>query len=115
LQILSAMSKKARKGTQAAAARKEAVEEKYCWWKIIQLVDVDSKLKKLLGEEAAFRSVQKPVIQAIIQHKSPIVAIIGIEAGKSILFMLPTSVSSGVTIVVVLLVALRFNIKERCN
>jgi hypothetical protein len=29
LQILSAMSKKARKGTQAAVARKEAVEEEY--------------------------------------------------------------------------------------
>jgi superfamily II DNA helicase RecQ len=50
-----------------------------------------------------------------MQHKSPVVAIIGIGADKSVLFMLPASVSSGVTIVVVLLVALRFNIKERCN
>jgi hypothetical protein len=57
LQIPSAMLKKAQKGTQAAAARKEAVEEEYCWWKIIRFVDVDSKLKKLLGEQAAFRSV----------------------------------------------------------
>jgi hypothetical protein len=31
------------------------------------------------------------------------------------LFILPVSVSSRVTIVVVLLVALQFNIKERCN
>jgi superfamily II DNA helicase RecQ len=81
----------------------------------MQLVDVDSKLKKLLEEEAAFYSVQKPIIQAIIQHKSPIVAIIGIEAGKSVLFILPTSISSRVTIIVVLLVALQFNIKEQCN
>jgi superfamily II DNA helicase RecQ len=50
-----------------------------------------------------------------MQHKSPIVAIIGIEAGKSVLFILPASVSSGVTIIVVLLVVLRFNIKEQCN
>jgi hypothetical protein len=35
-----------------------------------------------------------------------VVAIMGIEAGKSILFMLLASVSSRVTIVVVLLVAL---------
>jgi superfamily II DNA helicase RecQ len=50
-----------------------------------------------------------------MQHKSPVVAIIGIGVGKSMLFILPTSMSSGVTIVVVLLVALRFNIKEQCN
>jgi superfamily II DNA helicase RecQ len=50
-----------------------------------------------------------------MQHKSPVVAIIGIEAGKSVLFILPTSVSSRVTIVVVPLVALQFDMKERCN
>ena len=115
LQIPSAMSKKARKGTQAAAARKEAVEEAYRRWKMMRFVDVDSELKKLLGEEAAFRSVQKPAIQAIMQHKSPVVAIMGTGAGKSVLFMLPASVSSGVTIVVVPLVALRFDMKERCD
>jgi superfamily II DNA helicase RecQ len=47
-----------------------------------------------------------------MQHKSPIVAIIGIEAGKSILFILPASISSRVTIIVMLLVTLRFNIKK---
>jgi superfamily II DNA helicase RecQ len=41
-----------------------------------------------------------------MQHKSPVVAIIGTGVGKSVLFMLPASISSGVTIVVVLLVAL---------
>jgi superfamily II DNA helicase RecQ len=50
-----------------------------------------------------------------MQYKSLVVAIIGIGAGKSVLFMLLASVSSGVTIVVVLLVALRFDIKERCD
>jgi superfamily II DNA helicase RecQ len=50
-----------------------------------------------------------------MQHKSPVVAIIGIEAGKSVLFMLPASVSSRVSIIVMLLVALRFDIKEQCE
>jgi superfamily II DNA helicase RecQ len=50
-----------------------------------------------------------------MQHKSPVVAIMGIEAGKSVLFMLPAFVSSRVTIVVILLVVLRFDIKKRCN
>jgi hypothetical protein len=50
-----------------------------------------------------------------MQYKSSIVVIIDIEVGKSILFILPTSMSSKVTIIVVLLVVLRFNIKERYN
>jgi hypothetical protein len=58
LQIPSVMSKKPRKGTQAAAVRREAVEEKYRPWNMMQLVDVDSELKRLLGEQAAFRSVE---------------------------------------------------------
>jgi hypothetical protein len=40
------------------------------------------------------------------------VVIIGIGVSKSVLFILLASMSSRVTIIVVLLVALRFNIKE---
>jgi superfamily II DNA helicase RecQ len=50
-----------------------------------------------------------------MQYKSSVVVIIDIGVGKSMLFILPTFVFSGVTIIVVLLVALRFDIKERCN
>lgn len=82
---------------------------------MMRLVNVDSELKTLLGKQAAFHSVQKPAVQAIMQHRSPVVAIMGTGAGKSVLFMLPASVSSGVTIVVVPLVALRFNMRERCK
>ncbi|KAH7074973.1 P-loop containing nucleoside triphosphate hydrolase protein, partial [Paraphoma chrysanthemicola] len=81
----------------------------------MRLVDVDGELKRLLGEQATFRSVQKPAIQAIMQNKSPIVVIMGTGGGKSVLFMLRASVSSGVTVVVVPLVALRFDMKERCE
>lgn len=115
LQFLSTMALKPRRGTQAATTRKEAIEEEYRRWKIMRLVDVDAELKSLLGEQAVFRSVQQPAIRAIMQHKSPVVAIMGTGAGKSVLFMLPASVSSGVTIVVVPLVALRFDMKERCD
>jgi superfamily II DNA helicase RecQ len=115
LQIPSVILKKLRKGTQAAAVRREAVEEEYRHWKMMRLVDVDSELKRLLSKQAAFRSVQKPAIQAIMQHKSLVVAIIGTGAGKSVLFMLPALVLSRVTIVVVPLVALRFNIKDWCK
>jgi superfamily II DNA helicase RecQ len=81
----------------------------------MRLVNADSKLKRLLGKQAVFCSVQKPAIQAIMQHKSLVVAIIGIGAGKSVLFILPASVLSRVTIVVVPLVALQFNMKDRCE
>ncbi|KAH5737485.1 hypothetical protein HBI18_067960 [Parastagonospora nodorum] len=115
LQIPSALQKKPARGTGAAAARKEAIEEEYRRWRLMRLVDADSVLKRLLGEEAQFRSVQKAAIQAILQHKSPVVVVMGTGAGKSILFMLPASVSTGLTIVVVPLVALRFDMKERCD
>jgi superfamily II DNA helicase RecQ len=47
-----------------------------------------------------------------MQHKSLVVAIIGTGAGKSVLFILLALVLSRVIIVVVLLVALQFNIKD---
>jgi superfamily II DNA helicase RecQ len=60
-----------------------------------------------------FCSVQKPAMKAIMQHKSLVVVIWGIGAGKNVLFMSSASVSSRLTIVVVPLVALRFDMEER--
>lgn len=73
LQIGSALKEKPGRGTGAAAARKEAVEEEHRRWRLMRRVDADRELKRLLGEEAAFRSVQRLAVQAILQHKSPIV------------------------------------------
>jgi superfamily II DNA helicase RecQ len=50
-----------------------------------------------------------------MQQKSLIVAIIGTRAGKSVLFMLPASCLTGVSVVIVLLVLLRQDIKTRCD
>ncbi|KAJ6194071.1 hypothetical protein J3E72DRAFT_199128, partial [Bipolaris maydis] len=99
----------------AVKARREALEEEYRRWKMMRLVDVDSELQRLLGCAAQFRSVQRAAMQAIMRYESPVVVIMGTGAGKSILFMLPASVSSGVTVVVVPLVALRFDMKARCD
>ncbi|KAF2179198.1 P-loop containing nucleoside triphosphate hydrolase protein [Zopfia rhizophila CBS 207.26] len=79
------------------------------------MVNVDEQLKALLGEQAQFRSVQKPAIQAIMRQKSPVVVIMGTGGGKSVLFMLPASCSRGVTIVIVPLTLLRQDMKERCD
>lgn len=115
LQMPSTLQARPRKGTRAAAVRKEAREEEFRRWRMMQFVDVDRELTSLVGEDAKFRSVQRPAINAIMQHKSPIVAIMGTGAGKSILFMLPASVSSGVSIVIVPLVSLREDMKARCD
>jgi len=111
----SGLEMKAKKGTRAAAGRKEAMEEEYRRWKMMRQVDIDEELRRLVGEQAQFRSVQKRALQSIMQHKSPVVAIMGTGAGKSILFMLPASVSSGVTVVIVPLVSLREDMKARCG
>lgn len=102
------------KRLRTRAARKEAIEEEYRRWKMMRQVDIDGQLRKLMGEQAAFRSVQKPALQAIMRQESPVVVIMGTGAGKSLLFMLPASVSTGVTVVIVPLVSLRGNMRERC-
>ncbi|KAF2812022.1 uncharacterized protein BDZ99DRAFT_383412, partial [Mytilinidion resinicola] len=72
-------------------------------------------LKALVGKKAEFWGVQRPVLKAIIHYKSPVVAIIGIGGGKSVLFILPALYLTGVTVVVMLLVLLQEDIKSCCN
>jgi hypothetical protein len=115
LQLPSAIEKKPGRGTAARAARKEALQEERGRWRKLRLVDLDRKLKQLLGPTAEFRSVQRPALEAIMQNEDHVVVIMGTGAGKSVLFMLPAMVSSGLTIVVEPLTALRFDMKARCD
>ena len=52
-------------------------------------------------------------IKAIMWQKSPVVVVMGTNAGKSILFILPVSCSIGVTVVVIPLISLRGDIKRQ--
>ena len=115
LQMPSVLEAKPHKGTRAAAVRRGARQEQLRRWKRMRLVDTRDVLKQLVGDEAEFRGVQEPALEAIMQGHSPVVAIMGTGAGKSILFMLPASVSNGVTVVVVPLVSLREDMKDRCE
>jgi superfamily II DNA helicase RecQ len=57
--------------------------------------------------------VQKEAINAIIVGKSPIIAVMPTGRGKSLLFILLAFVEQGsTTVVIVLLIALRSNIKQ---
>jgi superfamily II DNA helicase RecQ len=70
----------------------------------------------MIGKKVTIRSMQGDAMHAIQQGESPIVVVIPIGSGKSVLFMLLAFVQvGGVTIVVVLLKALRADIVVRCR
>jgi superfamily II DNA or RNA helicase len=73
-------------------------------------------LQVLLGAGAQFRGQQEPAIRSIMEGHSPVMVVMGTGGGKSMLFMLPaSSVSGGITIVVVPLVALQGDLQQRCE
>ena len=77
-------------------------------------MDIHAELEKILGSEARFRGLQEPVLQAIMKYQSPIVAVMGIGVGKTLLFQLPVkSMSSGMMVVISLLVLLQDHMVER--
>jgi superfamily II DNA helicase RecQ len=110
----STLSTLPKEGSVAAVARKEAVEEEYRRWKRMRNTDIQASLERLQGKGAKFQGCQQPVIEAIMQQKSPVVAIMGTGMGKSLMFMLPALTSTGVTVVVVPILALKSNLKDRC-
>ncbi|KAJ5443114.1 hypothetical protein N7445_004865 [Penicillium cf. griseofulvum] len=58
---------------------------------------------------------QARALQAIVAGESPIVTVMPTGAGKSLLFMLPAWVAGGLTIVVVPLITLRADLRQRCT
>ena len=55
-------------------------------WKRLQTVDIQEEMKQMLGDDAEFRGLQELALEAIMNNKSPILVVIGIGAGKSLLF-----------------------------
>jgi superfamily II DNA helicase RecQ len=90
----------------------EADEARIDRWQRLRKMDSSKQLKRMIGDKAEFRGVQKAAIEAI----SPVVAVMPTGAGKSLLFMLPAfAEQGGTTIVVVPLIALRDHMKRRCT
>jgi superfamily II DNA helicase RecQ len=109
-------------GMSGRAKRKRQVYEEemqdaqLARWKRLRGVDIHAELEKMLGSEARFRGLQEPVLQAIMKHQSPIVAVMGTGVGKTLLFQLPAkSMSSGTTVVISPLVSLQDHMVERCQ
>ena len=55
-------------------------------WKRLQTVDIREEMKQMLGDDAEFRGLQEPALEAIMKNKSPILVVMGTGAGKSLLF-----------------------------
>ena len=70
-------------------------------------LDLSKQLRTLLGKSIRFRANQEEILQAIMDRKSPILAILPTGLGKSLLFQLPASIDFlGVTIVILPLLSL---------
>ena len=109
-------------GMSGRAKRKRQVYEEemqdtqLARWKRLRQVDIHAELEKMFGSEARFRGLQEPVLQAIMKHQSPIVAVMGTGVGKTLLFQLPAkSMRSGTTVVISPLVSLQDHMVERCQ
>ncbi|KAK3898445.1 P-loop containing nucleoside triphosphate hydrolase protein [Staphylotrichum tortipilum] len=106
------------KVSHLAKAVRQAAEEENRRWKMIRQVDIGAQLRKMLGPKARFRGVQEAALGAIMRQESPVVVVMGTGAGKSMLFMLPAAcraAAGGLTVVVVPLVSLCGDIKDRCD
>ena len=58
-------------------------------------VDLEGKLKQMLGDDARFRGRQEEVIWAIVRGYSPITQVTRTGENKSVLFILPVFCSGG--------------------
>ncbi len=94
----------------------EAEEGRMHRWKRLRSITIENELKRVMSVDSRFRGVQKPAIEAIMAGKSSVMVVMATEEGKSLLFMLPAWCSQGGTsIVVVPLIALRQDMKQRCE
>ena len=100
----------------AAPFESEAEDASFRRWKRMRGTDIQGELRRMMGPQARFRGVQKAAIEAIMKGESPVVMVMGTGGGKSLGFMLPAWCSQGGTsIVVVPLIALRQDMKDRCR
>jgi superfamily II DNA helicase RecQ len=95
--------------------QREARDEERRRWRLLRAVDMQQQLELIVGKGAEFRGVQRPALETIMRQKSPVIAIMGTGGGKSMLFMLPAACSTGLTVVVVPLISLRGDMKDRCD
>jgi superfamily II DNA helicase RecQ len=78
-------------------------------------INIRKQLEQMLALGSQFQKIQKKALKAIMRQTSSIVVIMGTKEGKSMLFILLARYSSGLIVIMMPLVLLRNNIKNRCN
>ncbi|KAH2278073.1 hypothetical protein KXW02_007004 [Aspergillus fumigatus] len=80
-------------------------------------MDLEAAAQHITGRpNMQFWGVQDPAMQAIQRGESPVVAVMPMGGGKSMLFMVPAfTAPGGTTIIMVPLVALRADMMWRCQ
>jgi superfamily II DNA helicase RecQ len=74
------------------------------------------QLKQMYSTHSTFRAGQEEPMKMILQGESPVLVILPTGAGKSLFFTLPCiAVRGGMTIVIVPLISLRQDMKQRCH
>jgi superfamily II DNA helicase RecQ len=69
----------------------------------------------MYGVKARFCGLQKPILKAIIQNKSPVLVIIKTNIEKTLLFQISAiSVGSDTTVVIMSLILLQDYIVQQC-
>jgi superfamily II DNA helicase RecQ len=102
---------------QTAALIAQQDERASVRWAALASADLRANFRALVKEpEAEFRSKQQEALVAISQRRLRVLVVMATGAGKSMLFMLPAAiVSTGVTVVIALLNALRDDLLDRCE
>ena len=85
-------------------------------WRIIRKTDIDEQLRRIAGDGARFRGLQRQGLEAIMERSPRVLIVMRTGGGKSLFFMIPVLCSrDGVTIVIVPLNSLREDLQQRCT
>jgi hypothetical protein len=86
-------------------------------WSALAAADLKPEFRRLAGRaDAEYRGKQEECLRAIVQRRLRVLAVMATGTGKSMLFMLPASLSLGaVTVVIAPLNALRDSLQYRCD
>jgi superfamily II DNA helicase RecQ len=86
-------------------------------WSSLAMLDLKPEFKRIAGHpDAEYRGRQQESLNAIMRHSLRLLVVMATGSGKSMLFMLPASVSSGgVTIVIAPLNLLQDDLLDRCD
>ena len=85
-------------------------------WQKVRATDRQQVLQRIAGQGAEFRGMQQAGLEAITNRVARVMLIMRTGGGKSLFFMVPAASSrEGVSIVVVPLISLREDLRDRCS